>query len=130
MTVDTQNKSKSRSIDLVWIVVDDFDQAIEFFTQKIGFVLDNRSDEMGWAELLGTGGSRLGIARKSEFTPINSGSNAVVTITVDDISISREELKRKGVNLKGEIMEIPGEVKMQMFSDNNGNLFQLVQLLS
>lgn len=121
--------TKSRSIYLVWIVVNDFDKALDFYTKTLGFEIDNRSDEMGWAELRGSSGSMLGIAKQSGFTPFKPGSNAIVTISVDDIEVTSNELKDKGVKLIGKVMEVPGEVKLQMFSDNDGNLFQLAQLL-
>lgn len=116
-------------IELAWITVSDLDKAIEFYTQCMGFEVLERSEEFGWAELKGKAGALLGLALANPFNPIKSGSNAVVTITVQNIEMARNEMESKGTKMVGDIMEVPNHVKLQMFSDADGNLLQLVEHL-
>lgn len=126
--MSNNTQTKTRKFELAWIVVNDFEKALDFYTKVVGLEIETRVDEAGWAELRGNGGAYLGIAKQSAMNPVKAGSNAIVTITVDDIKVSRDELAAKGVKLLGDIMEVPGECKLQMFADNDENLFQLVQL--
>ena len=121
---------KPRGIELGWIVVKDINAAIKFYTDVVGLKLHEHNKDFGWAELSGPEGSRLGIAQYSaEHSDMKAGSNAVLTLTVDDIQKAREDLLKQKANLIGDVMEIPGEVKMQTFKDADGNTFQLCELL-
>ncbi len=124
-----QTHIKTRKIELVWITVKDFDKSIKFFTEVVGMELMNREDSMGWAELRGNDGSLLGIAKAHSHNPHQPGSNAVVTITIDNMEVARKELQEKGAKLIGDVMEVPGHVKLQMFVDVDNNYFQLVESL-
>ena len=55
--------------------------------------------------------------------------NAVLAMTVDDIVAAKKELEGKKVSFIGDIIEVPGYVKMATFADPDGNIFQLVQEL-
>lgn len=116
---------------LSWIIVSDFKKALDFFTKTLGMKIQQHTPEYGWAELTGqeAGGAILGIAQETPQEPIKAGSNSVMTFSVDDVVKTKNELAKKGVKFLGEIIEIPGHVKMQLFSDPDGNLFQLVELL-
>lgn len=122
-------KKQVQGIMLNWIVVADIEAAIKFFTDVVGLTLQEFHKEFGWAELSGPTGSRLGLAQESPACDKRAGTNAVVTITVDDIVVACKEFQKKGVRLIGEIMEVPGEVKLQTFLDSDGNMMQLAQLL-
>ncbi len=57
---------KLKSMDFVWIVVNDLEKAIKFYTETVGLKLMELHEEFGWAELEGNkGGARIGIAQKS-----------------------------------------------------------------
>lgn len=120
---------KIKGIHLAWIVVKDLKAAIEFYTKTVGLTLRDQSPEYGWAELSGPDGSMLGVAQENPHMEIEAGKNAVVTITVDDIEETRKFLLKQGANMIGEIMEVPGHVKMQTFTDADGNMMQMVQKL-
>lgn len=121
----------AQSSKLAWIVVNDLDKAIHFFTEVVGLKVLQRSDEWGWAELGGPdGGSELGIALASMEMHVKPGQNAIMTFDVADILKSKSEMSKKGAKLLGDIIEVPGHVKLQFFQDPDGNLFQLVQQLS
>lgn len=119
---------KVSGINLNWIVVKDIDAAVKFYTDVMGLTLQKFTKEYGWAELAGPEGSILGLSQESPHFNMKAGTNAVFTITVDDIVKARDEMKKKGVRIEGDILEVPGEVKLQTVIDNDGNMLQLVEL--
>lgn len=114
---------------LSWIVVKDLKVAIQFYTEVLGLTLLEQSSEYGWAELSGPEGCRLGIAQECKEMSAEAGTNAVMTFTVDDLNSACDVFKAKGAKLVGEVMEVPGHVRMQTFQDRDGNTMQLVQKL-
>jgi predicted enzyme related to lactoylglutathione lyase len=120
---------KTLGIEMSWIVVKDFEAAIKFYTETVGLELRESSPEFGWAELSGPEGTLLGIARENIEYGAKAGTNAVVTVTVDDINKACEDFKKRGVKLVGDIIEVPGHVKMQTFQDSDGNTMQICEIL-
>lgn len=118
----------TKGIFLSWIVVKDLQKAIEFYTTVAGLQLKEYAEEFGWAELAGPEGSILGIAQESPEHGQVAGKNAVVTISVDDIHSACERFGEHA-KLVGELIEIPGHVKMQTFEDKDGNTLQIVQTM-
>ncbi len=114
---------------LSWIVVKDLQESIVFYTEVVGLTLLEEALEYGWAELSGPEGCRLGIAQESDDESVKAGSNAIIAITVDDLDKACSSYKDKGAKLLGEVIEIPGHVKMQTFVDTDGNMMQIVQKL-
>lgn len=124
-----QARSLVKSIDLIWIVVDDFQAALKFYTEVVGLTLLTNHGDF-WAELAGpNGGALLGISQKNEHCPIPPGHNAVLTLTVDDLDAAIEDLRKKGAKLVGDKQEVPGHARLQLFVDPSGNHGQLVQTL-
>lgn len=120
-----------KSINLAWIVVKDLKSALKFYTESVGLKLIELHEHYGWAELSGTeNGTRLGIVQQSDREPIKPGQNAIVTLTVENLTDAIAELSKKGVKMQGEVLEIPGIVKLQMIVDADNNHFQLVECLS
>jgi predicted enzyme related to lactoylglutathione lyase len=119
-----------KSIDMTWLVVKDFKAAVDFYTKVVGLKLMESSEEWGWAELQGhEGGSRLGIAQDRSEEKIKPGSNAVPTFTVASLEAATVEMEKKGAKKVGDVMEVPGHVKMLLFKDADGNHFQMVEML-
>lgn len=119
-----------KSSDLSWIVVSDFDKAVRFFTEVVGLKLMTREDKYGWAELEAPeGGMQLGIALAGKENHVKPGQNAIMTFTVNDLIKAKSEMAKKGTKMVGDVMEVPGHVKLQFFHDHDGNLFQLVEQL-
>ena len=116
-------------MQLSWITVADIKKAIKFYTEVMGFELHEFNEEFGWAELSGKEGARLGLAQECIEHGNKAGTNAVITVTVPNIQKAIEQLKTNKTTLIGEIMEIPGQVKLQTFTDPDGNAFQLCELL-
>ena len=125
---------KCQSIDLVWITVKDFKKALKFYTEVAGLKVAQANEEWGWAELEGHAGKgmRLGIAqhRPDQKEGVQPGQNGVVTLTVDNIDQARQDLAKQGAKLVGDVLEVPGHVKMQTVQDNDGNTFQIVEDIS
>jgi len=120
---------KPIGMQLSWITVADIKKAIKFYTEVMGFELHEFNEEFGWAELSGKEGARLGLAQECIEHGNKAGTNAVITVTVPNIQKAIEQLKTNKTTLIGEIMEIPGQVKLQTFTDPDGNAFQLCELL-
>ena len=116
-----------KKIGLVWISVSDYKKSEKFFVETLGLQLKNKDVEHGWLEVAGSeDGSILGIGQSQADDAWDPGINAIITFTVDDIEKTIDDLKNKGVTV-GEIMEVPGHVKLATFTDNDGNQFQLAQ---
>lgn len=120
---------KTEGIFLSWIIVKDVPKAIQFYTETVGLKLKEYHKEFGWAELSGPDGTSLGIGQEGDENPMKAGSNAVVTVTVDDIDKAKTHFTKMGAQLVGDTMEVPGHVKLQTFMDTDGNTMQLVQKL-
>jgi len=122
-----------KSMELAWIVVADIKEAKKFFTETVGLKLVEEHDQYGWLEFEGyQGGMRLGVGQYSpEYSADDKpGMNAVMSMTVDNLETAQHEMQQKGVRFIGEVMEVPGQVKMATFVDKDNNKFQLVQKLS
>lgn len=120
-------------IYLAWVAITDLDKAIAFYTKTLGMQLKEKHDEFGWAELSGKGGARLGLAVSTpkcqqENTPA-PGSNAILTYAVADIAAAKASMLQQGAKMIGDIQEIAGHVKLQLFADPDGNQLQLVECL-
>ena len=123
---------KIKNMELGWISVYDLARSKQFFTETLGLELGHSNEAHGWLELkTATAGFWLGVGKytKEANGPIVPGSNTVLTMTVDDLLATKAELEAKKVVFVGEILEIPGHVKMALFQDPDGNHFQLVERL-
>lgn len=118
-----------KKISLCWINVSNYEKSLTFFKDTCGLEMTlDSSPEHGWLEFIGTeGGLTLGVAVAAEDKQDNVGINAVVTLTVDDIIATKQAMEVKGVRFIGDIMEVPGHVKLATFVDPDNNTFQLVQ---
>ena len=137
-----------KGINLIWIIVSDIEKSEKFFTQTLGLKVKSSSKEHGWLELIGNeGGTILGVGQahaknccgdEEKCSPQEEGccggkqgpgDNAIVTLDTDDIVQTKKDLEAKKVEFISEIEEVPGHVKLAMFVDPDGNLFQIVQKL-
>jgi predicted enzyme related to lactoylglutathione lyase len=120
---------KVKGIFMSWLVVKEIEPAVKFYTEVVGLTLKELNKHYGWAELAGPDGTMLGLAQENADFSMKAGTNAVTTVTVDNIQKGREHLQKKGAKVIGEIQEVPGEVKMQTFLDADGNMLQLVEMI-
>lgn len=121
---------KVQGIELIWIVVDNLDTAIKFYTEVIGLELKEIHREYGWAELKGAKGACLGLSIKSDYDNKAVGSDAVITISVDNLNEAISLYQSKGCRLLGNVLEVEGHVKIQTVLDLDGNRLQIVQKLN
>lgn len=121
-----------KKIELAWISASNIKKAKEFFEKKLGLKIHVADENYGWLELSGKdGGMLLGVgSSEEEYGPIKPGQNAIVTFTVDDIAHTKVDFEEKGVKFIGDIMEVPGQVKLALFVDEDGNKFQIVETLN
>lgn len=120
---------KPQGFQMAWVVVEDFNQAKEFFTQTLGLTITAEAPEYDWAELTAGDGAHIGLAGHCDKSPIKAGSNAVICINVADVVATLQELKEKNVRIIGDIQEVPGHVKMILIQDPSGNYYNIVQKL-
>jgi catechol 2,3-dioxygenase-like lactoylglutathione lyase family enzyme len=115
-----------RAIDIVTIPVRDQDVALKFYTEKLGFkVVTNQyfaDGKQRWIELLIPGAeSRLALFCPEGFEN-RIGGFQPVTFRCDDVFVTAEALKSRGVKLSTEPKkEIWGT--MAKFKDPDGNEF-------
>lgn len=122
---------QTEAMELAWVVVKDLNEAIRYYKDILGMRVLEVHEGFGWAEVQGQeGGLRLGLAQMNDVDGMAAGSNAIITLRVKDIESARNELKEQGVTLIGEVIEVPGHVKLQSFSDLDGNRCQLVQAVT
>lgn len=120
---------KTLGIYLSWIVVEDIEKAIKFYTEVAGLELKEYHKEFFWAELSGPNGILLGISQESPENPIRAGQNAVITLSVENLEDAMTHFNAHQVTFIDEVVEVPGHVKMRSFRDASGNIMQLVQKL-
>ena len=126
-----------QSISLVSLVVRDYDEALEFFVGKLGFVLEEDSyqpaQDKRWVVVSprGDGSCRLLLARASSQEQQariggQTGGRVFLFLSTDDFWRDYESYKSKGV----EFVRPPKEESwgtVAVFKDLYGNLWDLVQ---
>jgi len=109
--------------------VADFESAIQWYQDVLGFKLLYKMDEMAWCEL-STGVDRVNIGLSAVEQMHTGGGGATLTFGVKDIDKARAELEGKGVKFDGETRVIPEMVKLATFFDPSGNTLMFYQDLS
>lgn len=118
-----------KQVGLAAITVSDLHKAKSFFVDMLGLKISTNAPEYGWLELVGTeGGSPLGVGQENpQHGSLKAGTNAIISLSVDNLVQAKQELEAKGVIFFGDIIEISGEAKMIFFADPDGNKFLLVE---
>lgn len=112
-----------------WISVKDMEKAKDLFVNTLGFEINDENPEFGWLEVKGSEGSIIGIGKENDDDAMTAGQNAIICINCEDLDAMMAQMKERGIAFHGEIIEIPNEVKMILFSDADGNKFHLVQYI-
>jgi predicted enzyme related to lactoylglutathione lyase len=109
------------------IAVGNLKQALDWYQSVLGFEIDYRMDEMGWAELsTPVPGVTVGLS-EVENPQVKGG--ATLVFGVRDIEAAKQRLETRKVRFDGDVMTIEGMVKLATFYDPDGNKFMLSQSL-
>ena len=111
---------------LAWYPVTDLDRAKEFYGNTLG--LKKTYEMQGWAEFGSSeNGPSVGLSLVKEPPPASGG--ATVVFRVPDLEVARKNLEKHGVGFEGEVMEVPGVVRIGTFRDPFQNRVQFAQML-
>ena len=92
-----------------------------------GFELAFRADEAGWAELVTpTAGVTLGLGQNEE---VDGAGGTTPVFGVVDVDAAKADLEAKGVRFDGDVVEVPGMVRLATFFDPDGNSYMFAQSL-
>ena len=119
------------------LVVQDYDEAIEFYTQKLNFTLveDTYQAEQDkrWVVVSppGTNGTTILLARASKpiqesFIGNQAGGRVFLFLGTDDFDRDYKEMKEKGIEFVRE-PKVQDYGKVAVFKDLYGNLWDLVE---
>jgi catechol 2,3-dioxygenase-like lactoylglutathione lyase family enzyme len=126
-----------QSIIHIALVVRDYDEAIQFYTQKLKFTLiedtDQPEQEKRWVVVSppGSGGTTLLLARAStpeqeQYIGNQSGGRVFLFLKTDDFWGDYKDMVAKGISFLREPQEFSyGTVAV--FEDLYGNLWDLIQ---
>lgn len=108
--------------------VTDLDKAIKWYTDMLGFKVQYRLDDMGWAEME-TSVKKVNVGLSVVETP-NVEGGTTLTFGVKNIDKARKELEEKDVRFDGDTITIPEMVKLATFYDQDGNKLMFYQSLA
>ena len=101
--------------------VTDMTASIAWYERVMQCTLLYRADEIGWCELATPmGGVNIGL---SQVESVVQGGGATNVFEVADIDAAKAHLDVEGVRQDGDILHIPGLVKLITFYDPDGNAF-------
>lgn len=127
---DTQTQTNLTHLGTCMIPVKDQDQAIAFYTEKLGFEL--RADipfggSERWVEVA-PAGAETTLALTSPRPGEATGIETRVAISTKDIDADHADLKARGVDVDAEVMRMGDPVPpMFWFNDPEGNRLLIVQ---
>ena len=111
-------------VNLAWYSVKDLSAAKKFYGEVLGLKKTFEMD--GWCEFSHADGAvSIGLSAISE----SDAGGATVVLKVDDLDRSRKDLAAKGIKFEGDVMEVPGVVRIASFRDPAGNRLQLCQVV-
>jgi catechol 2,3-dioxygenase-like lactoylglutathione lyase family enzyme len=126
----SETSTRISQVSTVIVPVSDQDQAIEFYTGKLGF--EKRADipmgeAMRWVEVAPAGAATtIAIVPPREGEP--TGVQTRVAFATDDIDADHASLKAQGVDVDDEVSRMGGPVPpMFWFRDQDANSFLIVQ---
>ncbi len=118
-------------LELVPVPVVDIDDAITFYAEKVGFVVDHDTRPTGDVRVvqLTPAGSSCSIVLSKGLPTLlaEPGSMRGLHLVVDDIDAVRKSLVDLGV-VVDEVADVGGGVRMAGFADPDGNTWALQQL--
>jgi predicted enzyme related to lactoylglutathione lyase len=119
-------------LELVQVPVSDVDEALAFYTDRLGFVLDvdvQPVEGMRVVQLTPPGSACSilighGMGEASSMAP---GTQKALHLVVADIERARQELLDSGVEV-AEVVDVGGGVRYAWFADPDGNSLALQEM--
>ena len=105
--------------------VKNLDRSIAWYRDVLGFELLYTADDIAWCEL-STGVQRVNVGLSERREPGAAGG-ATLTFGVTDLEAAKAELDANEVRQDGDIMEIPGLVRLLTFFDPDDNALMFYQ---
>ena len=110
------------------VFVDDWDSACQFYEHVLNLPMKFKDSTLGWAEF-DVGGPSLGIERIA--TGDEEGKNLIgrflgISLQVDNIASTYEELRERGVEFTGPPQQQPWGGTLAHFKDPAGNTLTLL----
>lgn len=107
---------------LIQLEVASLDRSIEFYTQKLGFRLTERRDDLKFAHIAtSVPGVQIGLGE----VPSPQPKGVVLNFEVTNTDAGRRALEAVGVVFQGDTLLIPGKVKLAGFLDPDGHRLRL-----
>ena len=122
-----------KQIGQVMLYVNDQDQALRFWTEKLGFIKVSEADNgqgLRWIEISPAEGAQTSFVLHNkqliaQMQPeLNLGTPSILLFT-DDIDSLHTEFQAKGITV-GELVDMP-EGRVFNFADDENNYFAIVQ---
>ena len=108
--------------------VKDISSSIKWFNNVLGFEEIFHVPEAGWAEVTTPSENvSIGLSQTEE---VDGKGGTTPVFGVKDIVAARADLENKSVKFDGDIIEIPGLVKLATFFDPDGNTYMLSESLN
>lgn len=109
--------------------VADINAAKAWYGKVLGCTVEYELPEHNWAEVATpTGGALIGLMQQPGSETAGNGGSSFA-FGVGDMSAAKASLMKNGVAIDGDVMEIPGVVKLLNFKDPYGNSLMLYQPL-
>lgn len=124
----TQTKI-AKGISMSCVTVSSLDETKRLFVDLLGLEVKDYQEQYRWMEIEGDEGGRVGFGEPMG-EGMKAGTNGIVSVEVVNIEEAKAHLEANGVQFHGEIVEVPGEVKLVLFSDKDGNQYFLSQKLN
>ena len=108
--------------------VTDLDRSLSWYRDTLGFTLLYKRDDIAWCELE-TAVARVNVGL-SERREAGGAGGATLTFGVADLDAAKAALDQRQVRQDGDIVEIPGLVRLLTFYDPDDNALMFYQDLS
>jgi catechol 2,3-dioxygenase-like lactoylglutathione lyase family enzyme len=131
VTEQTASKAKQLATPFAYdrhivisVAVSDFDAAMAWYKEVLGFEEEYRLDDYGWGELRTPyPGVYVGLGQSEE---VKHGG-PTPTFGVKDIAAARAHLEAHDVRFDGDTYDVGGMVKLATFYDPDGNAWMLAE---
>jgi len=111
---------------VISVNVSNFDAAVAWYREALGFEVTYRLDDYGWGEVRTPwGGVTIGLGQTEEL----KHGGTTPTFGVKDIDAARRHLESLGTRFDGDTYAVGDMVKLCTFYDPDGNAWMLAQTL-